>query len=87
MYLAAQAHGAKQLAAVCVYWMAVDFEAAKEHEQWEDISPEVKAKVIQEAERLTEEKKRKRVEKEMLEKLPCMLSPGLPYRPEKQYFG
>ena len=75
MYLAAEAHGAKQLATVCTYWMAADLEAAKEHEQWADLSDAAKQQVVAESERLAKEKEKLRSERQMLLQMPCLLAP------------
>lgn len=73
VYLAAEAHGAKQLATVCIYWMACDLAAAKDHEQWSDLSDAVKQQVIAESERLAQEKAKLRTERQMLLQMPCLL--------------
>lgn len=75
LWLAADSYGAKQLAQLCKYWMAEELEEAMEHEQWKDIPPDVKAEVKQEHQKLRGAREKAKQERELLEKLPCLMMP------------
>lgn len=75
LYLAAVAHGAKQLAALCEYWMATDLAATTSNEQWAELGAEVRERVAAEHRRLQETRAAKREEMRLLAKLPCLLMP------------
>ena len=81
LYLAAQAYGAKQLSKLCEYWMAVDVAESKQHEQWGELNDNVKAIIEAEHKRLEETRAKKREEKKLMEKLPCLLAPIIPAPP------
>ena len=70
VFLAAQAHGAKQIMGMCEYWMAMELAEAEKHEQWSELSEEVRTRLRRENERLQAEKARMRD----LEQMPCMLT-------------
>ena len=75
MYIAAEAHGAKQLCALCEYWMAREPEVAEKHEQWKQVNDEVKRRVHAEHDKLVEERAKRRKEREQLARMPCVLAP------------
>lgn len=72
LYLGATAHGAKQLAALCEYWMATDLARSKNNEQWCELSEEVRARVAVEHKRLQEARAAQSEKRKLLEKLPCL---------------
>lgn len=78
LYLAAVAHGAAQLSSLCEYWMATNLESSSRHEQWSEVSAEVRARVTAQHERalagLSEERN-------LVGRIPCLLAPVVPNQP------
>ena len=75
VFLAATAHSATQLSAVCEYWMAADLAAATQNEQWGALSDQVRARVSAEHARLEAARVAQRAERRLAERLPCLLAP------------
>ena len=73
--MAAEAHGARQLASVCKYWMAMELPQAEKHEQWGEIKEEVKKEVREEHARLLSVKSDMREVRELRTKIPCLFAP------------
>lgn len=78
LYLAATTHGAKQLAALCEYWMGTDLAISASNEQWPELSAEVKARVSAQNARLEAARAAHRAERELMAQLPCLLAPSDP---------
>ena len=81
LYLAAVAHDAKQLIAMCEYWMATDLAQTTSNEQWGEVGAEVRARVAAEHRRLQEARAAKRAEISLSAKMPCLLAPYLIAKP------
>lgn len=75
VFLAAQAHGATQLMAMCEHNMAMDLVAAKSSEGWTELSEEVRARMRIEHGRLEVEKARRRETRHLMQKMSCILVP------------
>lgn len=74
LFLAAQAHGATQLAAMCEYWMARELPEAEKHEQWAEVSDAVRARMQAEHTRLIRERLSLLEARSVIERLPCLLA-------------
>lgn len=70
------AHGAKQLAALCVYWMASDLATSQSNEQWREVGVEAKALVMAEHKRLMDARAAQQEERRLIASLPCLLAPN-----------
>ena len=82
---AAQAHGAKQLMAMCEHRMAMDLAGAERSEAWGELSEEVRERVRGEQRRLEAERAQRREAREVLQKMPCILaSPIKPPKSDKR---
>lgn len=75
LHLAATAHGAKQLAALCEHWMATDLALSMRNEQWKELDEAAVGRVRAEHERLQAARAARREERVLMEKLPCLLAP------------
>lgn len=78
LYLASEAHGAKQLGELCKYWMATDLNTAMKHEQWIEVRDDVKSFVKEEHQRLLAAREQKKEEKMIARQMPCLLAPVVP---------
>lgn len=79
VYLAAVAHGAKQLEALCMYRMSVDMAKAQKHEQWAELSEVTKKEVAAAHTAIVNERQKRKKEKEMLRDIPCLLAPPVQF--------
>lgn len=75
LLLAAEAHGAKQLAQLCKYHISIDLPQAQKHEQWAELKEIVRQQVVLEYQRLQSERAMQRDAKELAHQIPCLLAP------------
>lgn len=73
--LAAIYYAAKQLQATCVYWMSVEYEAARKNKQWSELPAAMQASVKAEHERLAAKRAALREERVLMQQLPCVFAP------------
>lgn len=78
LYLAAVAHNASQLSSICEYWMATDLQRSSQHEQWSEVSVEVRARVTAQHEQASAAL---RGQRELVGKMPCLLAPMVSNHP------
>lgn len=77
VYLAAQAHGARQLSALCMHWMAKGLGKEAEHEQWGELSEATRAEVRAASAKLEEAARKRAADREMRRNMPCRFAPIL----------
>lgn len=78
VYLAAEAHGAKQLMAICEHCMAADVEEAERHEQWGELKAETREKLKRASVRMQEERERQKRTQAVMKDMPCLFAKAAP---------
>lgn len=73
VYLAAEAHGASELMAMCEHYMAMSLAKAERSEQWAELSDVVKERARSGHARLVAERAHMRELREVISKVPCIL--------------
>ena len=64
--------------------MAREPDVAEKHKQWKQVPDEVKQRVQAEHDKLVEEQARRRNERELLMRMPCVLAPIVEATPKQQ---
>lgn len=77
LLLAAEAHGATQLAGVCKFHIAVDLAQAEKHEQWQEVREAVRLEVVLLRQRMAAERALRQQARDLHGKIPCLLAPAI----------
>lgn len=73
--LAAQAHRATQLAAICEARIIRDVSVAEAHEQWSELSAELRTRLKAAGERHAAEAEHRKRLRTVMGKMPCLFAP------------